>query len=73
MLRLFIMVNDKFYYDIGLRKDNYTLSKTTERFGELSPRYLEDFIEKFDRKNVHILDYGCLDTEKEYIDKLLEG
>ena len=72
-LRIELCVGDKFYYDIGLRKHgNQMLPKTFTTMGEKHPRFLEDFIEKYGRKNVKIVDYGKLHYEKEYIDKILE-
>ena len=69
--RLCLMVNDKFYYDIGLRKGDRLLSKFVYRFSEKQPRFLEDFIEVFGKANVNIIGYGSLVKEKDYIDILI--
>ena len=69
--RLCIVVKGTYYYDIGLRKGNRILSKTSHQFGSDCPRYLEDFIEKYGKKDVVIKGYGTLLSEKEYIDSLL--
>ena len=70
-MRLHLRVINKNYYDIGLRKGNEILSKTTERFGETQPRYLEDFIEAYGKGKIVVIDYGSLFYEKEYIDGIL--
>ena len=57
-LRLMIKVNDKFYYDIGLRRDNKNLSRTFTTMGEEHPRFLEDFIRVYGSKKIQIIDYG---------------
>lgn len=69
-MRLWILADNKFYYDIGLRKDDTKLSKTQELFGEMCPRFLEDFIEKYGKKKIKVLDYGTIE-DTEYIDELL--
>ena len=71
-LRIQLQINNKFYYDIGLRKDNYQLSKTVMKFGEKQPRFLEDFIEKYGKNKIKILDYGKLIDDKKYIDNILK-
>lgn len=70
--RLFIMVKGISYYDIGLRKGNNILSKTSHQMGGDCPRYLEDFIEMYDKRNIEIKGYGKLIDDKEYIDNLLK-
>ena len=71
--RLQLRVNETTcYYDIGLRKGNETLSKTSHQFGSDCPRFLEDFIKAFGKKNIEIKDYGKLIYDKEYIDNLLK-
>jgi len=70
-MRLHIRINNNNYYDIGLRNGCKT-DKLTRRFGEYQPKYLEDFIEKYNKKKINIISYGDLFSEKEAIDKLLE-
>ena len=70
--RLCIAVKGIFYYDIGLRKGNNILSKTSHQFGEDCPRYLEDFIERYGKNNIKLKSYGKLIDDEEYINSLLE-
>lgn len=72
MLRLHIKVGNKYYYDIGLRRDNIKLPKTQWQFGEKCPRYLEDFINKYGKSKIRIIEYGKLLEDKLYIDGLLK-
>ena len=71
-MRLEICAGDKFYYDIGIRKNNNILSKVQDRGGMLIPRYLEDFVEVCGAGNVRVLAYGSLGRERSYIDSILE-
>ena len=70
-MRMFILVRGKFYYDIGLRREDTLLSKEHFQFGEKCPRFLEDFIDVYGNEVVKVLDYGSLSEDKEYIDELL--
>lgn len=75
MLRMQLLVKGKHYYDVGLRgrMGNDKLSKTNWRFGEECPRFLEDFIEKYGKKNVEILSFGDMSLEdKAYALNLLK-
>jgi hypothetical protein len=69
-MRLTIRVKGKFYYDIGLRGSS-TLSKKHRVFGEMQPRYLEDFIEKYGKKNIKIISYGDLNNRKDDIKRIM--
>jgi hypothetical protein len=71
-MRLQLRVNNKFYYDIGLRKGLPYLSKTHEQFGIKCPRFLEDFIEEYGKNNIKVIAYGSLKNEKDYINGLLK-
>ena len=71
-LRIELMIKNKFYYDIGLRKEDRILSKTQVQMGHKCPRYLEDFIKRYGKSEIVIIDYGCLIGEKKYIDNLLK-
>ena len=61
-MRLWIEVNGVHYYDVGLRNfdGNQNLSKEIIMFGSKQPRFLEDFIEKYDAKNIRIREFGSL-------------
>ena len=65
-LKIFVVPEGKFYYDIGLREGCNILSKTIDGH----PRFLEDFIEEYGKENVIVLDYGKLKHKKPYIDSL---
>lgn len=71
-MRLMIEAKGQYFYDIGLRKDHKKLNRYIRRFGELQPRFLEDFIKMYGKGNIKIISYGKLDNEREYIDSLLE-
>lgn len=63
---------DLYYsYDVGLRRNDNHSSKTIERHGEIQPRYLEDFIDKYGKNNIKIVSYGKLYDETDYINKLI--
>jgi len=70
-LRLHIIVKDKHYYDVGLRKGNLLLSKYILQGSEKIPRFLEDFIDVYGTKEIIVIDYGKLIDDKKYIDELL--
>jgi len=69
-MRLHIRVNDIDYYDIGLR-GGCTTDEYTMRFGELQPKYLEDFIKRYGQKRIRIITYGSLINKRDEIDKML--
>jgi hypothetical protein len=71
MMRLTILIGNKYYYDIGLRGSDTKTSKTTRSFGEDHPRYLEDFIELCGKRKVKIISYGKLADQRKKIDKML--
>jgi len=66
------MVNNKFFYDVGLRRNDTNSPKTKIMFQEECPRFLEDYIEKYGKKNINIIDYGKLIEEKKHIKELLK-
>ena len=72
-MRLWIYIRSvkENYYDVGLRKYNQNLSKECWRWGKKAPRFLEDFIEYYHKKDIEVRDYGDLIDDKEYIDKIL--
>ena len=65
-LKIFVIPEGKFYYDIGLREGDAILSK----FIDGHPRFLEDFIDVYGKENVVVIDYGKLKHKKAYIDSL---
>lgn len=68
-LKIFVIPEGKYYYDIGLREGNNILSKEIDGH----PRFLEDFLEKYGKENILIIDYGKLRHKKDYIDSLIRG
>ena len=70
-MRMTIKIESKYYYDIGLRGNDYYTSKFTRTFGEDHPKYLEDFIEFYGKKKIRIISYGSLKENKKMIDKML--
>ena len=69
-MRLAIKINGKVYSDIGIR-GNSTLSEKVYISGEYRPRFLEDFIKLYGKKNIKIISYGKLKERRDEIDKLL--
>lgn len=47
------------------------LSNVSEQFGEVCPRYLEDFVEMYGKSGITIMSYGKLHDEAEYINNLV--
>ena len=72
-MRLWIYIKSakENYYDVGLRKYNNKLSKENWRWGKKTPRFFEDFVEYYGKKDIEIRDYGRLIDNREYIDKML--
>lgn len=76
-IRLIIKAGDHFYYDIGVRcieDPHNVLSKINnhKQFGEHHPRYLEDFIEFYGKKNVEVMSYGKLKDNADMIQEILQ-
>ncbi len=69
--RLHIVVEGIHYYDIGIRGVQQS-SRQCERFGELQPKFLEDFIHYYGKKKIRILSYGKLANDFDKINDLLK-
>lgn len=69
-MRMTIRVENKFFYDIGLRSKYDNTSKITRTFNEDHPKYLQDFIEFYGKENVHIISYGDLKNKREEIKEM---
>lgn len=72
-MRMMIRIEGRYYYDIGLRGPNERNQKFSRRFGELQPKYLEDFIELYGTNKIEIISYGKLREKKQEIDELLNS
>ena len=70
-MRITIRVNNKYYYDVGLRGNFNSTPRLTRSFGEVHPKFLEDFIYYNGKKKIKIISYGSLKEKKEMIDKML--
>ena len=75
-MRLWIEVDGKHYYDVGLRyfDGNDNLGKWVWRFGERAPRFLEDFIEAYPKSRIIIRGFGDIGRnyiKRQYVEELV--